>query len=125
MNTAQLAQFSGRQYLNLESFRRNGESVRTPLWFAQEGHVFYVYTLADSWKVRRMRNNPRVRLAPCTMRGRVEGQWIDAEARLLTGAECERAQNLLRGKYGWMKRVGEIISRFKKRDYAVYAIAPV
>ncbi|HZS06327.1 MAG TPA: PPOX class F420-dependent oxidoreductase [Blastocatellia bacterium] len=122
MNDAKLAQFAKQNYLNLESYRKNGQPVLTPVWFAEEDGVFYVYSLADAWKVKRVRNNPRVRIAPCDMRGNVKGEWVDAEARILAAAEAEHGHELLRQKYGWMKRIGEIFSRIRKREHAMIAI---
>ena len=49
--------FSGRNYLNLETYRKSGVAVRTPVWFAEQGGILYLYTLADSGKVKRIRNN--------------------------------------------------------------------
>jgi hypothetical protein len=125
MNHQQLAHFIGQQYLNLESFRKNGQAVRTPLWFAEENGEFFIYTLSDTWKVKRIRNNPQVRIAPCDMRGKVKGEWVDAEARILDAAEAEHGQELLRQKYGWKKKIGELVNRFRKnRTQIVIAIRP-
>src|SRR5215813_10114570 len=77
-----LAPFMGQRYLNLESFKRDGTPVQTPVWFAEEHGVLYVYTLANAGKVKRIRRNPRIRLAPCTMRGKVVGPWVEAEATI-------------------------------------------
>ena len=63
MSSEKLAQFAGQKYLNMESFRKNGQGVRTPLWFVEADGVFYFYTVAHSYKVARLRNNPRVRIA--------------------------------------------------------------
>src|SRR5437667_12068463 len=68
-----LAPFVGQKYLNLESFKRDGTPVRTPVWFAEDQGVLYVYTLANAGKVKRIRHTPRIRLAPCTMRDTVIG----------------------------------------------------
>ena len=81
-----LAQFANQNYLNLESYRKSGEAICTPLWFAQDGEVFYFYTVAHSFKVKRLRNNSRCRVAPCDMRGNLKGDWVDATARLLDTA---------------------------------------
>ncbi len=125
MNNQQFAQFAGRQYLNLESFRQNGEAVRTPLWFAEENGVLFIYTLAAAWKVKRIRRNPQVRIAPCDIRGNVKGAWMDAEARILDAAEAAHGQELLRQKYGWKKKLSEFINRFRKnRQLTVIAIRP-
>lgn len=124
MNDTKLAPFAGQQYLNLESYRKNSQAVQTPVWFVEENGVLYVYSLAEAWKVKRVRNNPRVRIAPCDFRGHVKGEWIEAQAHILNTTEAEHGQELLRKKYGWMKRIGELVGKFKKREHAVIAIRP-
>ena len=117
-----LAQFANAKYLNLESFRKTGVGVRTPIWFAQEGNVFYAYTLPDSGKAKRIRNNPKVRVAPCDMRGNLRGAWVEAHARICEGSEAAHGQELLRRRYGWMKIVGDFFSRMRGRRQIVIAI---
>jgi uncharacterized protein len=117
-----IGQFANARYLNLETFRKTGVGVRTPVWFAQEGNVFYVYTLPDSGKAKRIRNNPKVRVAPCDVRGNLRGAWVEARARIGDGAEVERGQELLRRKYGWMKIVGDFFSQMRGRTQIVLAI---
>jgi hypothetical protein len=118
-----LAQFAAAKYINLETFRKTGEGVRTPVWFAQQGTLFYVYTLPDSGKVKRIRNNPHVRIAPCNMRGDLRGAWVEATARLCTDpGEAVHGQDLLRRKYGMMKRIGDFFSRLRGRTQVVLAI---
>jgi uncharacterized protein len=125
MNDTKLAPFAGQKYLSLESYRKSGQAVQTPLWFVEENGVLYVYSLADAWKVKRVRNNPRVRIAPCDFRGQLKGDWLEAQANILNPAEAEHGQTLFRQKYGWMKRIGEIVGKFKKREHTVIAIRPV
>src|ERR1700757_4800898 len=98
-----IAQFADAKYLSLETFRKTGMGVRTPVWFAQEPGrpIFYVYSEADSGKVKRIRNNPKVRVAPCSMRGEVRGAWVDGRVRICAGDEAFHGQQLLRQKYGW------------------------
>ena len=117
-----LAPFANRNYLNLESFKRDGTPVRTPLWFAEDGGVIYIYTLAKAWKVKRIRRNPRVRLAPCTIRGQVIGPWVEAEARVADAAAAAHGHALLLRKYGWKKRLGNIFSGLLKRERLVMTL---
>jgi uncharacterized protein len=117
-----IAQFAGAKYMNLETFRKIGVGVRTPVWFAQEETIFYVYGEADSGKAKRIRNNPKVRIAPCDMRGNVRGAWVDARSRICEGPEAAHGQELLRRKYGWMKMVGDFVSRLRGHTQAVIAI---
>src|SRR5271167_4920783 len=117
-----IAQFNNAKYLNLETFRKTGVGVRTPVWFAPDDTAFYVYAEADSGKVKRIRNNPKVRIAPCDMRGNLRGAWVDVRARICAGPEAAHGQELLRRKYGWIKIVGDFFSRLRGRTQIVIAI---
>jgi PPOX class probable F420-dependent enzyme len=93
-----MTQFEGK-YLSLTSFKRDGTGVATPVWFvADNGHLL-VETDADSYKVKRIRGDPHVRIAPCDARGRLRGDPVDAEAEILPASEQERVQRLLMQKY--------------------------
>jgi PPOX class probable F420-dependent enzyme len=117
-----IAQFANAKYLNLETFRKTGTGVRTPVWFAQEKDLFYIYTLPDAGKTKRIRNNPKVRIAPCDMRGNLRGAWVEARARICDGSEAAHGQKLLRQRYGWMKIIGDFFSRMRGRTQVVIAI---
>ncbi len=123
-----IGQFAKAKYFSLETFRKTGVGVRTPVWFAEDPatsggvNTFYVYTLPDSGKAKRIRNNPKVRINPCTMRGDLRGAWVDARARLCTGDEEAKGQSLLNQKYGMMKRIGDFFSRMRGRVQCVLAI---
>jgi PPOX class probable F420-dependent enzyme len=122
-----LAQFANTKHFSIETFRKTGAGVRTPVWFAEAPSssaraTFYVYTLPDSGKVKRIRNNPRVRIAPSDMRGAVKGEWVEAHARICTGEEADQGQALLIDKYGLMKRIGDFFSRLRGRTQCVLAI---
>lgn len=122
MERAGLNQFTNQKYLSLESYRKDGRAVATPVWFAEEGGVFYVYSLADAGKVKRIRNNSRVRIAPCDLRGNLKGSWVDAEASILNESGAEFGHKLLDKKYGALKRIGNFFSKLRNRKRAVLAI---
>ncbi|MGH9531648.1 MAG: PPOX class F420-dependent oxidoreductase, partial [Terriglobales bacterium] len=117
-------QFASHKYLNLETYRRSGEAVLTPVWFAQDGGVFYIYSLADAGKIKRSRRNPRVRIAPCNFRGDLLGAWVDAQARILVGAEAARGDELLDRKYGWQRKLSALWRRIVPKEGAMVAIEP-
>jgi uncharacterized protein len=122
MGSEKSAQFAGQKYLSLESYRKNGTPVSTPVWFAEDDGVFYVYSLANAGKVKRIRNNPRVRIMPCDIRGNPKGEWADAEARIADAATAVKGHKLLNKKYGLLKRVGDVFSKLRKRERAVVTI---
>ena len=121
MSDNQLAPFANQRYISLETYRKNGQAVRTPVWFAESDGQLYVYTLADAGKAKRLRNNPRARIAPCDMRGRVIGEWSDAQARFVQGEEATRANALLDRKY-WMKRLFNLTSKLRRTPRVVIAL---
>ena len=105
------------RYISLATFRRNGAEVATPVWFAASGGKLYVFTMADSGKVKRLRHTPRARVAPSDARGRVEGTCQPATARLITEpAAVERAHAALRAKYGWHVWVADLFSSLTGRS---------
>src|ERR1700723_3032163 len=77
------APVQAQKYISLTTFRKTGAGVATPVWFGEEGGKLYVMTRSDMGKAKRIRNNPQVRLAPCTIRGKVTGPEFAATARLL------------------------------------------
>jgi uncharacterized protein len=100
------AVFEKQKYLNLETFRKSGEGVKTPVWFVQDGDVLFVRTITDSGKVKRIRNNSLVNIAPCRMDGALLGDWIQAEAHEVLDQEIDRKVDKLLGKkYGLMKKI--------------------
>jgi PPOX class probable F420-dependent enzyme len=116
-----LAQFSGQNYIALETFKKNGQGVKTPVWFVLHENAFYLYTKADSWKVKRIRNNPRVRVAVCNVRGDVKGPWLDATASLVEGDERLVADKLLDRKY-FFKRIFNFLTRINRHTRAMIKI---
>lgn len=98
------AELAGQNYLSLATFRKTGVAVRTPVWFVENKDKLYLFTNPKSGKVKRIRNNPRVRIAPCTMRGRVTGPEFEATARILTSSESDHALSLMKRKY-WLMRI--------------------
>lgn len=103
-------------YVNLATFRKNGNEVRTPVWIAPDGDRLLVYTNATSGKVKRIRGKGRVRLAPCDARGKLRGDWLEASAQMLDDpVELDRALGAVVGKYGWQMRLALFASRLSGR----------
>lgn len=126
------AAFAGHKYLNLETFKKNGEGVKTPVWFAAEPSArlesseakLYVYTIGVSGKVKRIRNNGRVKIAPCSASGGLRGEWVDARAEIVTGAEAEHGMRLLNKKYVPWKQLLDFFAKFRPRERTVFLIRP-
>jgi PPOX class probable F420-dependent enzyme len=111
-DTAARETLDRHRYISLATFRRSGAAVKTPVWFAEHGGRFYVFTAAGSGKVKRLKNDQRTRAAPCGPRGRLRGEWIEGQARRIENPALERAAYAaLLAKYGWQMRVLNFFSR--------------
>lgn len=97
------AELRNQKYISLATYRKTGVPVRTPVWFAEENGKLYIFTNPASGKAKRVRNNPAVRFAPCTIRGRVTGPEFAGQARLLSSDAAAAARRPLQKKYWLMK----------------------
>ncbi len=112
--------FQKKQYINLETFRKNGEGVKTPVWFVEYQDQLVVITEAGSGKTKRIRNHPQVRVAPCTVNGALLGDWIPATARFLQENEGRDIDRLFNRKYGLMKFLFELPNLFRKKTHRAF-----
>jgi PPOX class probable F420-dependent enzyme len=119
-----LESFANQTYLSLETFRKSGESMPTPVWFVQDGETLYVRTLTSSGKVKRIRNNSRVNVAPCKMDGSLIGSWVPAVAREIQDdpATDTRVDRLLDKKHGLIKNALMLQAAIQGRKYTVLEI---
>ena len=92
-------------YLLITTFRRDGTPVPTPVWVGRDGHEVIVWTRSDTGKVKRIRNDARVELAACDVRGRPRGPSVKGTARILDADGSERGRTLLKRKYGISGRI--------------------
>lgn len=109
------------KYISLETFRRNGDGVKTPVWFVTANDRIYVVTGASTGKVRRLAKNPKVRLAPCTFRGSIEGDWLFGMAKTVPKEDVKMIMNLRRKKYGIKTLLSRLAAK-TKGGQAVYSI---
>jgi PPOX class probable F420-dependent enzyme len=107
-----LSLFAGEKHVSLETYRKTGEPVRTPVWFIEESGELFVRTDSSTGKIKRIRNNPRVRVAACNARGTVKGAWVGGEARMIEPESSEHVFSLLRKKYGMSYRIIRFVQRF-------------
>ena len=109
------ALFPGR-YLSVTSFKRDGTSVATPVWFVSEGKRLFAFTDRHSAKIRRIRRNPSVLVGSCRVDGKLRREPIAAHAEVLTAApDLERAQKLLLARYKFSYRVVMLLYRLGRR----------
>jgi hypothetical protein len=116
----------GERYINLETFRKDGSGVKTPVWAAAMDGKLVVMTDGTSHKVKRLRNDPKIKAAGCDARGGVHGAWYEGTAKILDEAGAARAEATLIAKYGFQYRVLNVFSgisgRKKRRAYLEISI---
>jgi hypothetical protein len=115
----------GKRYLNLETFRKNGQGVRTPVWFAADpvdDATLYVYSTSQSGKAKRLRRGGAVRIAACNAKGTVTGNWIDAQAAIVEGEAFRHGMHLLDSKYWPWKQLLGLLARLRPQARVVIAI---
>jgi PPOX class probable F420-dependent enzyme len=119
-----LIALKGFQCLNLTTFRKSGIPVVTTVWFAFDAGKLYLWTAQNSGKVKRIRNNPLVSIAPSSHMGKARGPAIAAVARILSPGEQETPERLMNSKYGWMKKLFELVWRLRGQPHVYLELVP-
>ncbi len=108
--------YADARYISLETFKRDGNGVKTPVWCAPLDENIVVFTEAEAFKVKRLRRDPKIRVARCDVRGKVRGAWCSGTGRVAdSSAEEERAYAALHRKYGWLMRMTDFFSTLAGR----------
>lgn len=117
--TEYFATLHGHSYMNLITFRKSGDAVSTPVWFALENNKVYVLTGKNAGKIKRIRNNSRVQVQPANRNGKPLGSIVDAQARVMAESEEAIAKHALNMKYGLIKSVFDFFMALmnSQRDY--------
>jgi len=114
MNEGQLDWLESGQFINLTTFRKNGQAVPTPVWFVWQDDRLYVYTQEQSGKAKRIRANGRALIAPSDVRGNPLGDFIDARGKILRDADkIKQVDRLFDKKYGIQRKLIGLMSRFR------------
>ncbi|CAE6496066.1 PPOX class F420-dependent oxidoreductase [Candidatus Nitrosotenuis uzonensis] len=116
MSSDKIAKLQDHKYINLETYKKNGQAVRTPVWFVVFDEQIFVMTTKNTGKVKRIRNNQDVKIMPCGMRGEPKGEWVTAKARFANESETQKAIQLRHKKYGFRAK---LVGMFVKKDEPV------
>ncbi|WP_040808885.1 PPOX class F420-dependent oxidoreductase [Nocardia concava] len=109
-------------YVQLTTFKKDGTPVGTPVWAALDGGRLYVWTVTDSWKVKRIRRNPEVTVQPCDFRGKTHGELLKGSALILDAPGSERARDLIKRRYGILGWVSITLSKLRRGDTGTIGI---
>ena len=107
------ADIAGSQYILLTTFTKDGRPKPTPVWAAPDGNGLLVITQEKSWKVKRIRNTPRVTIAKCDARGNVKGEAVDATATVLDKSRTGDAYDAIARRYGLVGKVFNFFSKLR------------
>jgi PPOX class probable F420-dependent enzyme len=117
-----VSQFLNQKYINLETYRRNGQAVRTTVWFVMDAGTIYIRTDMNSGKVKRIKNNPNVRITPSGARGQLKGKWIEGKIKMAGSLELEHANQLLEQKYGIQGKIIRVFNKIRNTRPTVLSI---
>ncbi|MEU6678614.1 PPOX class F420-dependent oxidoreductase [Streptomyces sp. NPDC046853] len=114
MDEAAQAELGAGKYLLVTSYRKSGTPVPTPVWVVEDGAALGVWTPADSWKVKRIRNRADVLVGPCDVRGNPTGEQIPATAEICDPQTTARYRTLIARKYGVVGRLTLFGSKLRR-----------
>jgi PPOX class probable F420-dependent enzyme len=123
------AELANARYMSLETFKRSGDGVKTPVWFVESDGRLVVFSRPEAWKVKRIRRESGVRMAPCDIRGNLLGQWHEGTGTLLTdAAPIKAAHRAMRRRYGWQMLAADVgafvARRMADRAWIEIEVAP-
>ena len=116
-----LGQFIDQKYINLETYKKDGTPIRTPVWFVIDNDLIYVITRDTTGKVRRLKNNQDVQIVPCSFKGEPKNEWVKGKAEKIVGEAADKAIKLRKKKYGMSARLIGLFTS-QKGNLIVYSI---
>ncbi len=116
-----LEDLESQKYISLETYKKNNQPVQTPVWFVINNDLIHVITREGTGKVKRIKNNSQVKLAPCTFGGKPTGEWVSGKASKVIGEEAKTVIKLRKKKYGFRATIAQFASR-GKGDLVVFSI---
>ncbi|MCU7820701.1 PPOX class F420-dependent oxidoreductase [Kitasatospora sp. DSM 101779] len=117
-----LVSLAAGSYLLVTTFKKDGTAVPTPVWVVRDGDALGIWTVADSWKVRRIRNRADVLVGPCDVRGRPTGEQVPGTAEICPPERTAAYRTLLRQKYGLLGVLTLLGSRVRRGDRGTVGI---
>ena len=112
-----------KKYISVETYKRDGQAVRTPVWFFVMDDSIYVITRSKTGKAKRLKNNPKVRVAECTIRGKITGTWSSGTAEILDMTRTAESVKLRDKKYGIQARFAKFLTG-NKGEFFAFKITP-
>ena len=108
-----LEEIESHKCISLETYKKNNQPVKTPVWFVIKDDLIYVVTRDQTGKAKRLRNNQQVKIATCNFKGKVSGQWVSGIAKILTEEQTREVVMWRDKKYGFMAKIAKFLSKSK------------
>ena len=112
-------QIKSEKYISLETYRKNNQAVRTPVWFVIKKDLVIIVTRDQTGKIKRLRNNQKVKIATCSIKGKTSMSMIPGTAQILTEDETTEAVKLRDKKYGFFSKVAKFLTKGKGNLVAI------
>lgn len=116
-----LEEIDSSKCISLETYKKNNQAIRTPVWFVIKEDLIYVVTRDKTGKVKRLKKNQNVKIAACTFRGKITSRWFEGTARILTESQTKEAVKGRDKKYGFMAKVAKFFSK-SKGEFIAFSI---
>jgi PPOX class probable F420-dependent enzyme len=107
------------KYISLITYKKNGDPIATQVWFVEEDEKMYIVTLQGRFKFKRIKNNPNVKIAPASMRGKPKGEYFDGIARILSDDESKPIIVLFKKKYRMFKMMFKEDREGEKKSFFI------
>ncbi|NND86308.1 MAG: PPOX class F420-dependent oxidoreductase [Nitrosopumilus sp.] len=114
-----LDKIKSQKCISLETYRKNNQPVKTPVWFVVKNNLIYVVTRSKTGKVKRLKNNSNVRIAPCTFKGKITGDEISGVVTILNDEEAKEVVKWRDKKYGLIAKIAKFFSKNKGEFFAI------
>ena len=108
-----LEQLESEKYISVETFRKSGDGVKTPVWFVIRDETIFVITRDQTGKFKRLKNNTKVNVAICSMKGDVKSEWSSGAATILSDEQVKEVSKWRDKKYGFLSKLAKFASKTK------------
>ena len=108
-----LEDIESEKYISVETYRKNGDPVRTPVWFTIKNNQIFVVTRDQTGKVKRLKNNTQVKIATCSIKGEIKGKWASGVAEILDEEKTKDAVKRRDKKYGFFSKMARFLTKSK------------
>ena len=108
-----LEEIESEKYISVETYRKNGDPVRTPVWFTIKDNQIFVVTRDQTGKVKRLKNNTQVKIAICAIKGEIKGKWVSGVAEILDDEKTKDAVKRRDKKYGFFSKMARFLTKSK------------